>query len=60
MDAQKCIECGAEFYHRFNRVCLDCSTADSNDEFDLEQIQQENAIWPWLDDDSMADHNCEY
>ncbi len=22
---------------------------------DLEQLEQENAIWPWLGDDSMAD-----
>lgn len=26
---------------------------------DFEQIQQENALWPWLDSDCMSDNACE-
>jgi hypothetical protein len=26
-----------------------------NEEYDWEQIEQENALWPWLDDDCMSD-----
>lgn len=29
------------------------------DEGDYEQIAQENALWPWLADDSMADHQAD-
>lgn len=27
--------------------------------YSFEEIQQENALWPWLDSDCMADHECE-
>ena len=30
------------------------------DEIDYEQLEQECAIWPWLDDESMADNEDYY
>lgn len=30
------------------------------DEIDYEQLEQERAIWPWLDDESMADNEENY